>query len=542
MRNELKKSPVTFRIMNSTTINSKKLLKKINILNSQNSQKKIRIKKNILTNENKAKEAASNSIILKHLNYKAKDTLEPINKKISKYSNIIDDKIKTILNTSDIIDKAKDRASLLKNILQEIDDDYDNKMHKFKSLRDKSEETKDLYLNMKYKEENENTQNDKDNDKVLDKKINDNLQKNEFTKEKMHKILSDNILLMAKKREIFWYYLISNRYHTINDEKKIRFMDKLKEMLEINQIKVNKFLDEKEKKVKIENSKYFQNYKKRLKLEKKENFDKFNEKIRQENELSLRNIKDTNATLNSIKNDKSYLDEEIQLKYEHYPKNNKIKNKLINRKKFLCPNNMSKIINSNKNNIDTTDTSHSLIKKYINLMQINKQNDKIPLNNFNRSIRSNSTIMCFSKNNNNFRRKILNRLSLNRRKKPMTNNDSSYVDLEEEEKVKKRMASIYEEIKSNNILPKKDTEFINNYFKKKKFIFSKKTKQAVTIMSNSLSGINYVDVTKKLKKIHGMHVPQKYSDFFDKLDHLDKSAANIKCKIFDCLCKSKMDE
>ena len=150
MRNELKKSPVTFRIMNSTTINSKKLLKKINILNSQNSQKKIRIKKNILTNENKAKEAASNSIILKHLNYKAKDTLEPINKKISKYSNIIDDKIKTILNTSDIIDKAKDRASLLKNILQEIDDDYDNKMHKFKSLRDKSEETKDLYLNMKY--------------------------------------------------------------------------------------------------------------------------------------------------------------------------------------------------------------------------------------------------------------------------------------------------------------------------------------------------------------------------------------------------------
>lgn len=175
-------------------------------------------------------------------------------------------------------------------------------------------------------------------------------------------------------------------------------------------------------------------------------------------------------------------------------------------------------------------------------MQINKQNDKILLNNFNRSIRSNSTIMCFSNNNNNFRRKILNRLSLNRRKKPMTNNDSSYVDLEEEEKVKKRMASIYEEIKSNNILPKKDTEFINNYFKKKKFIFSKKAKQAVTIMSNSLSGINYVDVTKKLKKIHGMHVPQKYSDFFDKLEHLDKSAANIKCKIFDCLCKSKMDE
>ena len=41
------------------------------------------------------------------------------------------------------------------------------------------------------------------------------------------------------------------------------------------------------------------------------------EKINKENELSLRSIKETNATLNSIMNNKSFLDEEIKLKYEH---------------------------------------------------------------------------------------------------------------------------------------------------------------------------------------------------------------------------------
>ena len=62
------------------------------------------------------------------------------------------------------------------------------------------------------------------------------------------------------------------------------------------------------------------------------------EKLRQENELSLRNIKETNATLTSMKNNKSYLDEEIKLKYDHSNLssinsniNNNFKKKIIRR-------------------------------------------------------------------------------------------------------------------------------------------------------------------------------------------------------------------
>ena len=311
-------------------------------------------------------------------------------------------------------------------------------------------------------------------------------------------------------------------------------------MLEINQIKVNKFLDEKEKKVKIENSKYFQNYKKRLKLEKRENFNKFNEKIKQGNELSLRSIKDTNATLNSIKNNKSYLDEEIKLNFDHNIMNNRFKKtNLINLKNTLSSSGKYRI-NISNNNIDSINSSKSKLKSYVNLVKINKEDDKNDIQNLNRLIRSN-TMLRFPKKNNTMRQKLLRKMSVNYEKIPKTNSDSTCIDLEEEEKIKKKMASIYEEVKINNMLKKKDADYINDYFKRKKFVFSKKTKQAVTIMYNSLSGINYVDVTKKLKKIHDMHIPEKYSNFFDNLDTLDKRAANMKSKIFDCLCKVEMD-
>ena len=57
---------------------------------------------------------------------------------------------------------------------------------------------------------------------------------------------------MAKRKEIFSYYLIKNKYQAINDEKKIRYIDKIREMLEIKQIQSNDSLDEKEKKVKLQ--------------------------------------------------------------------------------------------------------------------------------------------------------------------------------------------------------------------------------------------------------------------------------------------------
>ena len=77
-----------------------------------------------------------------------------------------------------------------------------------------------------------------------------------------------------------------------------------------------------------------------------------------------------------------------------------------------------------------------------------------------------------------------------------------------------RINSVYEEIKHNNILLKKDKDFMKAYFENKKMKLSNKNRQAVTIMSNSLSRINEIDITKKLKRIHGMHIPEKYVKFF----------------------------
>ena len=59
-----------------------------------------------------------------------------------------------------------------------------------------------------------------------------------MTNQKIHKLLSDNILLMAKRKEIFIYYLIKNKYQAINDEKKIRYIDKIREIIYIHK-KIN---------------------------------------------------------------------------------------------------------------------------------------------------------------------------------------------------------------------------------------------------------------------------------------------------------------
>ena len=67
----------------------------------------------------------------------------------------------------------------------------------------------------------------------------------------------------------------------------------------------------------MENNKFFINRKKRLEIEKMENFNKMAEKIKQENESSLRSIKETNDTLNSLRYNKNFLDEEKKKKKDH---------------------------------------------------------------------------------------------------------------------------------------------------------------------------------------------------------------------------------
>ena len=299
-------------------------------------------------------------------------------------------------------------------------------------------------------------------------------------------------------------------------KKKIRYIDKIREMLEIKQIQSNDSLDEKEKKVKLQNIKFYVNQEKRIKKEMQENYNKLTQRLKQENDLSLKSIKETNDTLRSIKLNKSYLDEDIKLKYEHIPsiilknRNNSKKKKILNKIKEL-DNNISMTLRPNRK------------KSFINLK---------------RFILSKSTfkpkLISIKKNNNNNKNISLDNQSI-------SNNYSSII-LDDDNLNKSRINSVYEEIKHNNILLKKDKDFMKAYFENKKMKLSNKNRQAVTIMSNSLSRINEIDITKKLKRIHGMHIPEKYVKFFDKIETVNKNSNKMKFKIFDSLCKVRMDD
>ena len=265
---------------------------------------------------NRANISSLNNITKNHLNNKIKQKLNPIKNKIKKFSRKISKNIKKILNTSDIITRAKKSSFDLKDILFELDKDHKNNINKFKNLRKITNDNQYILSNFIKKEKEEEEKNEIINKKKESIK---STVKEEMSRHKMHKLLSDNILLMAKRKEIFSYYLIKNKYQSINDEKKIRYIDKIREMLEIKQIQSNDSLDEKEKKVKLQNIKFYVNQEKRIKKEMQENYNKLTQRLKQENDLSLKSIKETNDTLRSIKLNKSYLDEDIKLKYEHIP-------------------------------------------------------------------------------------------------------------------------------------------------------------------------------------------------------------------------------
>lgn len=462
---------------------------------------------------NRANISSLNNITKNHLNNKIKQKLNPIKNKIKKFSRKISKNIKKILNTSDIITRAKKSSFDLKDILFELDKDHKNNINKFKNLRKITNDNQYILSNFIKKEKEEEEKNEIINKKKESIK---STVKEEMSRHKMHKLLSDNILLMAKRKEIFSYYLIKNKYQAINDEKKIRYIDKIREMLEIKQIQSNDSLDEKEKKVKLQNIKFYVNQEKRIKKEMQENYNKLTQRLKQENDLSLKSIKETNDTLRSIKLNKSYLDEDIKLKYEHIPsiilknRNNSKKKKILNKIKEL-DNNISMTLRPNRK------------KSLINLK---------------RFILSKSTfkpkLISIKKNNNNNKNISLDNQSI-------SNNYSSII-LDDDNINKSRINSVYEEIKHNNILLKKDKDFMKAYFENKKMKLSNKNRQAVTIMSNSLSRINEIDITKKLKRIHGMHIPEKYVKFFDKIETVNKNSNKMKFKIFDSLCKVRMDD
>ena len=462
---------------------------------------------------NRANISSLNNITKNHLNNKIKQKLNPIKNKIKKFQRKISKNIKKILNTSDIITRAKKSSFDLKDILFELDKDHKNNINKFKNLRKITNDNQYILSNFIKKEKEEEEKNEIINKKKESIK---STVKEEMSRHKMHKLLSDNILLMAKRKEIFSYYLIKNKYQAINDEKKIRYIDKIREMLEIKQIQSNDSLDEKEKKVKLQNIKFYVNQEKRIKKEMQENYNKLTQRLKQENDLSLKSIKETNDTLRSIKLNKSYLDEDIKLKYEHIPsiilknRNNSKKKKILNKIKEL-DNNISMTLRPNRK------------KSLINLK---------------RFILSKSTfkpkLISIKKNNNNNKNISLDNQSI-------SNNYRSII-LDDDNLNKSRINSVYEEIKHNNILLKKDKDFMKAYFENKKMKLSNKNRQAVTIMSNSLSRINEIDITKKLKRINGMHIPEKYVKFFDKIETVNKNSNKMKFKIFDSLCKVRMDD
>lgn len=515
---------------------------------------------------NRTKSKALNNITLIHLSNKIKDTLNPLKKKVKKYSKRINRRIKNILNTSNVIDKAKLKSSFLKDILYELDLDHKNNMSNFKTIRQTTNDLKHVYMNIKHIEKEEREKNEKEGNDI-DKNISNIIeqpkiesQNFELSRDKIHNLLSDNILLMVKKREIYAYYLIRNKFHKFNDEKKIRYINKIRELLEIKHIEANQLMDEKEKKAKIENNRYFINRKKRLKKEKLENYNKMVEKINQENEISLRSIKETNATLNTIRKNKSYLDEDIKLKFDHNYSQPSYKNNInipnINQKKILIKNISSKYSNrSDKNKAEHNDSSignisnisnmsnldflkSSRIKRYFDLIESNQKDKNMSnksLINLKRFMETKKTVLIPKNVIKAQPDKIKN---LGEQVMPDNNVTNIYDD---EKKVKSRLNSVYEEIKVNNVLKKKDEDYIRNYFLRKKARLTKKPSQAVTIMSNSLSRINQVDITKKLKRIHGLHVPEKYSKIFDNLEYIDNTANNMKGNIYDSICKVKMD-
>lgn len=492
---------------------------------------------------NRTKSEAMKDITLIHINNKIKDSLNPLNRRIKKYSKKINSKLKLILSTSNIIDKAKIRSSYLKDILIKLDQTHNNNISKLNTFRKTTNDLKHTYLNIKHiSKEEEKNNSIKESEKI------------EIPKEKLNKLLNDNILLMMKKKEIFRYYLITNKYYKFNDEKKIRYMDKIAEILEIKQIMANKLMTQKEKKAKIENNRFYISQKKRLKKEKLEKYSKMLEKLERDNELSLRNIKDTSDTLNSIQKNKFFLDEEIKLKYDH---NNDLSQPPSIKRNINIDNNKKKKLikkitelytnRTDKTKLDSLDSSlcsnldfikSSRIRNYFNLSQpdkASKDQSKKSLINLKRFSQGKSTISIP-------KRAIKNKPPQNSNEEQQIIPNNNSINLyEDENTAKSKLNSIYEDIKKDNKLYNKDADFIRNYFLRKNAKLSKKPGQTVILMSNSLSRINKVDITKKLKKIHGVYIPDKYVNLFDNLESIDHNANYMQSAIYDSICKSKMN-
>ena len=113
---------------------------------------------------NQANTTFLNDTNLNQISNKIKEKLHPLKKKIKKYSKKIDKNIKSILNTSDIMTRAKKNSFDLKDILIELDQDHKHNIAKFKKLRKINNENQSILSNFIKHEKEEEEKNEMLND------------------------------------------------------------------------------------------------------------------------------------------------------------------------------------------------------------------------------------------------------------------------------------------------------------------------------------------------------------------------------------------
>ena len=260
----------------------------------------------------------------------------------------------SILKNPNIMNRAELSAFYIKNALLDSEKNYLINKKKFETIREKTDKINKYIISLRKKEKKEEAKNiniNKSQDYIKEKQ---NI--------KIYNLLKENPLLIKRKKDIESYYISKDEKQISKDNKKIRYMNKIKEYLELLKIKHDKLLDNKEKIIKIRKTKYITNYNNRLQQEYLRDTKKLLEEIKKDKQISLKNIKETNCTLNIINCNKSFLDDDIKLKYNHnhnykYNYTTKTNNK------------------SNKSNI--LDNNNSFIMNNFHILRINKLEKRI---------------------------------------------------------------------------------------------------------------------------------------------------------------------
>ena len=510
MKEKQKDNKIYFRIM-KTKINDIN-----NIRNTKhNSNEKCNLSKYIKSKKsNISKKFIVKDISLKNINNKNNDTSNNLltnnqlnSSKFSAYKELTskNTNLTRILNTSHIIQKAENAALYLKNSLIDSEKKYLINKKKFEKIRKQTDDINKFFRSLKYKEKEE------EKNKIYNNnKSDDSIKEDE--KKKIYSILNESPLLITKKNDIQTYFNQKSKSQILEDKKKIRYMNKLKEYLEILKIKNNELLDNKEKIIKIKNSKYIANYEYRLNQEYLKNQKNILKEIKKENKISLQNIKETNMTLNNINKNKSFLDDEIELKYAH--SNKKVKHSFNNK--------ITKI----KDDINNGNNNKSFINNNFHILRINKLENKNDLS-FIKKNKSKSYINLINnlKNHNNLKLIL----------------DNSFFEKEDDkDNNKSKMESLYDEIKDHNILNKQNRDYVENYFKKKKFILNNKPYQLMGIINQTIYNISHFNVEKKMKKVIGLYYPKNIRKHFDDLEHIDTKANQVRRKLIHSMCKSRI--